>query len=104
MSGNVRSVTASGIGLQDGGRRDGVPGVHPGRQPGGSHTAALAETAGIPTHRYLTDLGDQTTSGQWRDGDALFLRCTVGREVAEHVGESLTRGGVVVQCARRYQL
>ena len=35
---------------------------------------------------------DQTTSGQWRDGDALFLCCTVGREVAEHVGECLTRG------------
>ena len=63
----------------------------------GSRTAATPRRspkprAFPPTHRYLTDLGDQTTSGQWRDGEALFLRCTVGREVAEHVGESLTRG------------
>jgi single-strand DNA-binding protein len=31
-------------------------------------------------------------SGQWKDGDALFMRCTIWRDGAEHVGESLTRG------------
>jgi len=37
-------------------------------------------------------------SGEWRDGDALFLRCTTWRELGEHVGESLTRcARVVVQ-------
>jgi single-strand DNA-binding protein len=37
-------------------------------------------------------------SGQWRDGDALFLRCTIWCAAAEHVAESLTRGmRVVVQ-------
>ena len=37
-------------------------------------------------------------SGEWRDGDALFLRCTIWRDAAEHVAESLTRGmRVVVQ-------
>jgi single-strand DNA-binding protein len=31
-------------------------------------------------------------SGEWRDGDALFMRCNVWREQAESVAESLTRG------------
>lgn len=37
-------------------------------------------------------------SGEWKDGDALFLRCSVWRQMAEHVAESLERGmRVVVQ-------
>ncbi len=37
-------------------------------------------------------------SGEWRDGDPLFLRCSVWRQMAEHVAESLERGmRVVVQ-------
>ncbi|MFD2489084.1 single-stranded DNA-binding protein [Amycolatopsis jiangsuensis] len=31
-------------------------------------------------------------SGEWKDGDALFLRCTCWRQMAENVAESLTRG------------
>ncbi len=31
-------------------------------------------------------------SGEWKDGEALFLRCNVWRQVAENVAESLTRG------------
>lgn len=31
-------------------------------------------------------------SGEWRDGDALFLRCSVWREYAEHVASSLSKG------------
>jgi single-strand DNA-binding protein len=31
-------------------------------------------------------------SGEWKDGDALFLRCNVWRQAAENVAESLTRG------------
>jgi single-strand DNA-binding protein len=35
---------------------------------------------------------------EWRDGDALFLRCSVWREQAENVAESLTKGcRVIVQ-------
>lgn len=35
---------------------------------------------------------------QWKDGDALFMRCNVWRQPAENVAESLTRGmRVVVQ-------
>ena len=37
-------------------------------------------------------------SNQWVDGEALFLRCSVWREVAENVSESLTKGmRVIVQ-------
>ncbi len=42
-------------------------------------------------------------SGEWRDGDALFLRCTLWRDAAEHVAESLTRGDRVVVQGRLRQ-
>lgn len=29
---------------------------------------------------------------EWKDGQALFLRCSVWRDAAEHVAESLTKG------------
>jgi len=35
-------------------------------------------------------------SAEWKDGDALFLRCTIWRVAAERVAESLTRGDRVV--------
>lgn len=38
------------------------------------------------------------SSGEWRDGEALFLRCNIWRQAAENVAESLQRGmRVVVQ-------
>lgn len=37
-------------------------------------------------------------SGQWKDGEPLFLRCNIWRDAAEHVAETLTRGmRVIVQ-------
>lgn len=37
-------------------------------------------------------------SGEWRDGDALFLNCSVWRQYAENVSETLRKGmRVVVQ-------
>ena len=37
-------------------------------------------------------------SGEWKDGDALFMRCSVWRDYAEHVSGSLTKGmRVIVQ-------
>lgn len=37
-------------------------------------------------------------SGEWRDGDTMFLNCSVWRQYAEHVAESLTKGmRVIVQ-------
>ena len=35
-------------------------------------------------------------SGEWKDGDALFMRCNVWRQAAENVAESLQRGMRVV--------
>ncbi len=35
-------------------------------------------------------------SGQRKDGEALFMRCNVWRQVAENVAESLTRGSRVL--------
>ncbi|MFE2755968.1 single-stranded DNA-binding protein [Actinosynnema sp. NPDC059335] len=42
-------------------------------------------------------------SGEWRDGEALFLRCNVWRQVAENVAESLTRGSRVLVTGRLRQ-
>ena len=42
-------------------------------------------------------------SGEWKDGDALFMRCTIWRDAAEHVAESLTRGDRVVVQGRLRQ-
>lgn len=35
-------------------------------------------------------------SNEWRDGDSLFLTCSVWRQAAENVAESLTRGMRVI--------
>jgi len=42
-------------------------------------------------------------SGEWKDGEALFLRCNIWREAAENVAESLTRGARVVVTGRLKQ-
>jgi single-strand DNA-binding protein len=42
-------------------------------------------------------------SGEWKDGEALFLRCSIWREAAENVAESLTRGARVVVTGRLKQ-
>ncbi len=43
------------------------------------------------------------TSGEWKDGDPLFLACTVWRQAAENVAESLQRGARVVVVGRLRQ-
>ena len=42
-------------------------------------------------------------SGDWKDGEALFLRCNIWREAAENVAESLTRGSRVILTGRLKQ-
>jgi single-strand DNA-binding protein len=42
-------------------------------------------------------------SGEWKDGEALFMRCNVWRQVAENVTESLTRGSRVLVSGRLRQ-
>ena len=39
-------------------------------------------------------------SGEWKDQEALFLRCSIWREAAENVAESLTKGQRVIAQGR----
>lgn len=45
---------------------------------------------------------DRNTN-EWKDGEALFLRCNIWREAAENVAESLTRGSRVIVQGRLKQ-
>ena len=45
---------------------------------------------------------DKNTN-EWKDGEALFLRCSVWRQAAENVAESLTRGSAVIVQGRLKQ-
>jgi len=63
--------------------------------PGGS---AVANFTVASTPRVL-----DRESGTWRDGDSLFLRCSLWREYAENVAESLVRGTRVVVHGRLRQ-
>ena len=42
---------------------------------------------------------DRNTN-EWKDGETLFMRCSVWREAAENVAESLTRGTAVIAQGR----
>ena len=42
-------------------------------------------------------------SGQWKDGEPLFLACNIWRDAAEHVAESLQRGSRVIVQGRLRQ-
>ena len=42
-------------------------------------------------------------SGQWQDGDTLFLRCSAWRDLADHATESLTKGMRVIVTGRLKQ-
>jgi len=42
-------------------------------------------------------------SNEWKDGEALFLRCSVWRQAAENVAESLTKGSAVIVQGRLKQ-
>jgi single-strand DNA-binding protein len=45
---------------------------------------------------------DKNTN-EWKDGEALFLRCSVWRQAAENVAESLQRGSAVIVQGRLKQ-
>ena len=45
---------------------------------------------------------DKSTN-TWKDGDTLFMRCSVWREAAENVAESLTKGTRVIVQGRLVQ-
>jgi single-strand DNA-binding protein len=42
-------------------------------------------------------------SGEWKDGEPLFLACNIWRDAAEHVAESLQRGARVIVTGRLRQ-
>lgn len=42
-------------------------------------------------------------AGEWKDGQPLFVRCTLWRQPAEHAAESLARGTRVVVTGRLIQ-
>ncbi|SFO73870.1 single-strand DNA-binding protein [Geodermatophilus dictyosporus] len=60
--------------------------------------AAVANFTIASTPRTL----DRSTQ-EWKDGDPLFLRCSVWRQAAENVAESLTRGSRVMAQGRLKQ-
>src|ERR1041384_3737138 len=60
--------------------------------------AAVAKFRVASTPRML-----DKTSGEWKDGDPLFLSCTVWRQAAENVAESLQRGARVIVQGRLRQ-
>jgi single-strand DNA-binding protein len=60
--------------------------------------AAVAKFRVASTPRYL-----DRASGEWKDGEPLFLSCTVWRQAAENVAESLQRGARVIVSGRLRQ-
>ena len=60
--------------------------------------AAVASFTVASTPRTL----DRQTN-EWKDGESLFLRCSVWREAAENVAESLTKGTRVIVQGRLVQ-
>lgn len=60
--------------------------------------AAVANFRVASTPRYL-----DRQSGEWKDGEALFLNCNIWRQAAEHVAESLQRGMRVIVSGRLRQ-
>ncbi|WP_433212395.1 single-stranded DNA-binding protein [Dactylosporangium sp. CS-047395] len=60
--------------------------------------AAVAKFRVASTPRTM----DRQTN-EWKDGDPLFLSCTVWRQAAENVAESLTRGSRVIVSGRLRQ-
>ncbi|MBQ0903702.1 single-stranded DNA-binding protein [Micromonospora sp. U21] len=60
--------------------------------------AAVAKFRVASTPRFL-----DKASGEWKDGEPLFLACTVWRQAAEHVAESLQRGARVIVSGRLRQ-
>jgi len=62
--------------------------------------------AGQPVARFRiasTPRYRDNATGEWKDGDALFLTCNVWRQAAENVAESLTRGSRVIVQGRLRQ-
>jgi single-strand DNA-binding protein len=60
--------------------------------------ASVSRFTVASTARYL-----DKASGEWRDSDPLFMRCTAWRELAENAAESLVKGSRVIVTGRLKQ-
>jgi single-strand DNA-binding protein len=60
--------------------------------------AAVANFTVASTPRFM----DKATN-EWKDGETLFLRCSIWKQAAENVAESLTRGTRVILSGRLKQ-
>lgn len=60
--------------------------------------AAVASFTIASNSRYL----DKATN-EWKDGDPVYMRCSVWRQYAENVAESLTKGTRVIATGRLKQ-
>lgn len=61
---------------------------------------------GIPVANFTiasTPRNFDKNSNEWKDGEALFLRCSVWKEYAEHVAASLVKGTRVIAQGRLKQ-
>lgn len=59
---------------------------------------AVANFTVASTPRYF-----DREAGEWKDGEATFLRCNIWQQAAENVAESLTRGSRVIVSGRLKQ-
>jgi single-strand DNA-binding protein len=60
--------------------------------------AAVANFTVVSNTRYL-----DKDSNEWKDGDPVFMRCSIWRQYAENVAESLTRGNRIIVTGRLKQ-
>ncbi|WP_342675359.1 single-stranded DNA-binding protein [Dermabacter hominis] len=62
--------------------------------------------SGVPVASFTVASTPRTfdkQSGEWKDGEALFVRCSAWRDMAENVAESLTKGARVIVQGRLQQ-
>ena len=62
--------------------------------------------AGVPVASFTiasTPRAFNKQTGQWEDGEALFMRCNIWRDAAENVAESLEKGSRVIAQGRLKQ-
>ncbi|MDU4693441.1 MAG: single-stranded DNA-binding protein [Dermabacter sp.] len=63
-------------------------------------------SSGIPVASFTVASTPRTfdkQAGEWKDGEALFMRCSAWRDIAENVAESLTKGARVIVQGRLQQ-
>ena len=62
--------------------------------------------SGVPVASFTVASTPRTfdkQTGEWKDGDALFMCCSAWRDLAENVAESLTKGARVIVQGRLQQ-